>query len=248
MNEVYVNNCLKRLDQNKHILLNEDILINKNMDLVIFTFKFCNMKTVKELLNSSFSLLDEDIIFSLLYQMIKAVKYLHSYNIAHRDLKNENFLIDNGNVILCDFATAYVKSYHNPIQKEYFSSLESLTYEMLSTDKEEDPFTYDIWCLGHSIYELIFKETCLNATQLKIQPEGTLMDLVYQCLQKNRKDRPSIEEIYNHPWITTKKNEFNKNKKKKSHLIKQTFEKYNLKFLDLDDSAEYQRMKNRNSF
>lgn len=44
------------------------------------------------------------ILFRFCYQVAEAVKYLHSLNITHRDLKLENMLIDRfKNIKLCDF-------------------------------------------------------------------------------------------------------------------------------------------------
>lgn len=44
------------------------------------------------------------------YQMLRALMYLHSLNICHRDIKPHNFVIKNQNnsIYLCDFGAAKV--------------------------------------------------------------------------------------------------------------------------------------------
>lgn len=44
------------------------------------------------------------------FQMVKAMNYIHIKSICHRDLKPQNFLIENQNnvVKLCDFGSAKI--------------------------------------------------------------------------------------------------------------------------------------------
>ena len=41
----------------------------------------------------------------MIYNILRALKFLHSANIVHRDLKPDNILVDikNYNIKLCDF-------------------------------------------------------------------------------------------------------------------------------------------------
>lgn len=51
--------------------------------------------------------LDEQHIITILYNMLCAIKFLHSANIIHRDLKPANLLIDSTcSVKICDFGLA----------------------------------------------------------------------------------------------------------------------------------------------
>lgn len=53
------------------------------------------------------TMLDEQHIITILYNMLCAIKFLHSANIIHRDLKPANLLIDNTcSVKICDFGLA----------------------------------------------------------------------------------------------------------------------------------------------
>ena len=64
-------------------------------------------KNLLEVLEESPHGLSPKLIRSLVYQMCKAVAYLHKNNMIHRDVKPENLLIDeNLNLKLCDFGFA----------------------------------------------------------------------------------------------------------------------------------------------
>ena len=63
---------------------------------------------LKKLLNQSSELeLSEDYIILLIYNLIRAMKFLHSANVMHRDIKPANILVDSFcNVKICDFGLA----------------------------------------------------------------------------------------------------------------------------------------------
>ena len=48
--------------------------------------------------------MDDESIIRILYNLLIAVKFIHSANIIHRDLKPSNILIDsNLKIQICDF-------------------------------------------------------------------------------------------------------------------------------------------------
>ena len=64
-------------------------------------------KNLLEVLEESPNGLSPKLIKSFVYQMCKAISYLHSNNMIHRDVKPENLLIDeNMKLKLCDFGFA----------------------------------------------------------------------------------------------------------------------------------------------
>ena len=57
--------------------------------------------------NSDKAKLSEDNIKLVIYNLIRAIKFLHSANVMHRDIKPANILIDDlCNVKICDLGLA----------------------------------------------------------------------------------------------------------------------------------------------
>jgi len=63
---------------------------------------------LKKMMNSGLEVdLTEDHILQIIYNIICAIKFLHSANVLHRDLKPANILIDDEcNIKICDFGLA----------------------------------------------------------------------------------------------------------------------------------------------
>ena len=97
---------LKMLQMLKHdnvVDFQEAFIYKKNLFLV---FEYVE-KNLLEVLGKSPDGLNPKLIRSFVFQMCKAVHYLHINNMIHRDVKPENLLIDeNMQLKLCDFGFA----------------------------------------------------------------------------------------------------------------------------------------------
>ena len=97
---------LKMLQQLKHpniVEFQESFTYKGNLFLV---FEYCE-KNLLEVLEESPDGLNPKLIKSFIYQMCKAIAYMHNNNMIHRDIKPENLLIDDKlNLKLCDFGFA----------------------------------------------------------------------------------------------------------------------------------------------
>ena len=97
---------LKMLQQLRHpniVEFQESFTHKGNLFLV---FEYCE-KNLLEVLEESPDGLSPKLIKSFIYQMCKAIAYMHKNNMIHRDIKPENLLIDeNLNLKLCDFGFA----------------------------------------------------------------------------------------------------------------------------------------------
>jgi mitogen-activated protein kinase 15 len=91
---------LKQLDHANIIKLYDTIRADNNKDVyLLFEFMEADLHNV-----ISEGILKEVHIRFIIYQMAKALKYMHSGSIIHRDLKPSNILVNsNCTIKLCDF-------------------------------------------------------------------------------------------------------------------------------------------------
>ena len=115
--------ALQTLKQENIVKFNEAFL---NKDHIYLVFEYCE-KNLLQLIEEYPKGLNPELIRSFVYQMCKAISYLHKKNIIHRDIKPENLLIKNNETIkICDFGFARKMKY-NEKTKVYEKMTEYIT-------------------------------------------------------------------------------------------------------------------------
>jgi len=113
---------------------------------------------------------NKKIIPYIMLQILKALNYLHTVGIIHRNLKPSNILIDeNCHVKICGFGNAIYKNEYENIsrgeQNDFIGEKLSLNYqapEVLASKKkckEDYDEKVDLWAVGCILAELITKES-----------------------------------------------------------------------------------------
>jgi len=87
-----------------------DLIISQEYDektgvFVVMEYMESDLKLLLESTNEF--KLTEDEVLALAYNLLQAIKFIHSANVMHRDIKPANILINNQcNVKICDFGLA----------------------------------------------------------------------------------------------------------------------------------------------
>jgi serine/threonine protein kinase len=150
-------------------------------------------------------------------QLMSALDYCHSRNIAHRDIKLENVQLDlNFNLKLIDFGFATCYS-TNKKTGMFCGSPSYMAPEIVNKEEFLGP-PVDIWAAGVVLYILItgvfpFKSNHEDKVFLKIKkgkfsiPEwisSVCKSLIKAMLDPVPENRPSASEILNHSWISSR--------------------------------------------
>ncbi|XP_028984413.1 SNF-related serine/threonine-protein kinase [Betta splendens] len=159
--------------------------------------------------------LNEELAKKYFAQIVHAISYCHQLHVVHRDLKPENvvFFEKQGLVKLTDFG------FSNKFQpgKKLTTSCGSLAYsapEILLGDEYDAP-AVDIWSLGVILFMLVcgqppFQEANDSETLTMIMDckytvpahvSSVCKDLIDRMLQRDPKQRASLEEIESHAWL-----------------------------------------------
>jgi serine/threonine protein kinase len=150
-------------------------------------------------------------------QILAAVSWLHSEGILHRDLKLDNILIGAKNQIkLCDFGISKFMPINGEVVKEKCGTPAYNSPEIIINEGYSG-FQSDVWSLGILLYAMcsarvpFFAETVEDLYKIVLQGEyeiprdfsKNLADLISRMLVLNPKKRISLQEVKEHPWVST---------------------------------------------
>ena len=98
---------------------------------------------------------DENITAFYIIQVAHIISFLHSKNIIYRDVKPENFMIDeNGYLVLIDFGSCKITEDRTELHCSFCGSIDYLSPEMINGEGHN--LMTDWWSVGILTYELLF--------------------------------------------------------------------------------------------
>ena len=168
--------------------------------------EYCDGEDINYIINKhkkKSELIEEKLIYYIIYQICLGIKEIHNKQVIHRDLKPENIFMNKNNEIkIGDFGISKelnsYKKYTKTNKKQgtlYYTSPEILN-EGIYNDKA------DIWSLGCIIYELFHLSTHFldNMMQDIKQIDNQIynqkwQDLIDSILQIDYNNRPVINYI-----------------------------------------------------
>jgi len=159
--------------------------------------------------------LPEEDAKKIFKQIIEGLNYLHQRNVAHRDMKLENLLIDSDlNVKIIDFGF----SIENPKDKtmNVFCGTPSYMAPELASKKDYYGHSTDIWAAGILLYVILagyfpfkdpnekelFRKITRGQYDFSSHMSEDAKSLIKKMLRMNPLERVSAEEILQDKWFT----------------------------------------------
>ena len=188
----------------------DSFFTQKSYNIILEYCKGLDLRKFIDNQKSKKKLIEENLIFSFIFDLINGLKEIHERNLIHRDLKPENlFLTSNNRIKIGDFGISKQLS-----TKSYASSkVGTYNYcapEIINGQKYNNKV--DIWSLGCIIYELCTLECCFESefvlglcNKIINERHGKINNIFYKpelqnfidlLLKKDYKERPDIKSIF----------------------------------------------------
>ena len=170
---------------------------------------------------------EEKDMSKIIQQLLKALSFIHSKGIVHRDIKPDNILFSNkkdySTLKLIDFGLATTKRDRKSVGTPYFMSPEMI--------KGDSCPKSDIWSVGIIVYYMLTEKyafyenkqanehnehhkkkekTLFEKIQkgdydinplIEIKCSDEVIDFVKNCLKKSTRERYNTQQCLNHAWI-----------------------------------------------
>ena len=183
---------------------------------VYILLEMCQNQTLNELLKRRKHLTEIEVQCYVV-QLIKALKYLHSHRVIHRDLKLGNlFLTEKMELKVGDFGLATKLDFEGERKRTVCGTPNYIAPEILD-GKTGHSYEVDIWSLGVIIYTLIigkppFETRDVKTTYKRIKmnaytfPENAIIseaakNLIGQILVLDPGKRPTLDQILTHDFF-----------------------------------------------
>ena len=187
---------LKKI-KHENIIELKDVILKDSYYYLVFEY---GNKSLLEMIENSDSGLSPEKIKSFTFQMCKAVSYLHKNNIIYRDIKPENFLVAENNIIkLCDFDfIRYLNENKNEPMTEYVATRYYRAPEILLGSGHYG-FPIDFWGIGCIMGEMadgdpVFPgDSLFEQLEVMIKLLGNLPESLIEMYNKN--DKFNVKEL-----------------------------------------------------
>ncbi|XP_054423958.1 cyclin-dependent kinase-like 3 [Pteronotus mesoamericanus] len=178
---------IKFLKQFHHENLVNLIEVFRQKKKIHLVFEFIDHTILDELQHYCHGL-ESKRLRKYLFQIIRAIEYLHNNNIIHRDIKPENILVSQSGITkLCDFGFARTLAAPGDIYTDYVATRWYRAPELVLKDTSYGK-PVDIWALGCMTIEM--------ATGNPFLPSSSDLDLLHKIVLKVGNLTPHLQNIF----------------------------------------------------
>ncbi|CAF0880894.1 unnamed protein product [Adineta ricciae] len=152
--------------------------------------------------------IDERLARDFLKQIIQILKDVHQCGVLHRDIKDENFLVDTrtGQIYLIDFGSGAI--FHEGIYTDFEGTACYAPPEWV-TCRRYFGLPQTVWSLGILLYDLVCGDIPFvdELSIVKCQPQfpahlsSDCIQLIEQCLSIRSSERPTLDECLQSEWL-----------------------------------------------
>ncbi len=180
--------------------------------------ELCPNQTLKEMVKKRKKLHELEVQFYM-SQLVSGVKYIHSQNVIHRDLKLGNLFVGrNLELKIGDFGLAAKLDFAGERRRTVCGTPNYIAPEVLNSKVCGHSFEADVWSIGVILYAMLvgkppFETSNVKNTYKKIKandysiPDDAGLSseakaLIVEILATNPAHRPSLDSILKHPFMT----------------------------------------------
>ncbi|MCJ1476832.1 hypothetical protein MMC13_005501 [Lambiella insularis] len=210
---------MKKLNHPNLVSLIE-VLDDPNEDSLYMVLEMCKKGVVMKVgMNEKADPYDPESCRCWFRDLILGIEYLHAQGVVHRDIKPDNLLLTEDDVLkIVDFGVSEMFEKQSDMMTAKSAGSPAFLPPELCVGRHGGVSgkAADIWSMGVTLYCLHFGkvpfekfvvldlyESIKNDTlQVEGECEDNFKDLIFQLLEKDPSRRIQMPELREHPWVT----------------------------------------------
>lgn len=208
-------NFMKKLNGHPNILSMHDVLEDAEKLYLVLELAAGGDLFDKIVAMGGFDEADARLFFQ---QILSGLEYCHDKGIIHRDMKPENLLLGEQNVLkISDFGLSNIILTPDQMLKTHCGSEKYAAPEVMQNTAPYKGPPVDVWSTGVILYIMVggafpFVEATMNCDLFASHAAGKfqfpatfspeLVDLLLKMFAINPEERITLPQIKEHPWIT----------------------------------------------